>query len=556
MVNVLLKMVSHLPIKPVDFIVFRFESLFRCFIIDANSWRPHLLVLFETCSRMVVRNHNSIMALSPQKELTENDLKRGLNMVIWDGLASEVVISLTGGAFLVAMALLMGANNIQIGLLASLPMVTNVFQLLSIVLVRKYQNRRLISVVCIALARLPLIFIGLWVLLSQGGGSMDMLIFFLFFHFFFSSVSGLSWNSWMKDMIPERMLGEYFSKRSRYTQTLNVALSIMLALLLDFVRMRYPAYELSTFAVFFVVAGLVGLVGAYLLSRAPEPQSYMSSARLLTLLKLPLKNANFRRLLVFNSAWVFALNIATPFFTVFMLQGMGLPLSYIIVLTIISQLASIMTLRMWGAFSDRYSNKSIISLSAPLYILCLLAWSFVGIYSRLYVNLGLLVLIHMVSGVATAGINLSLTNIGLKLAPKEDAIVYLSVKNMVTAVFSAIGPLVGGLLADYFADKTLEITIGWDSPHFEKVLRLVSLHQWSFLFLIGAFLALCALELLGRVKETGEVEKDVVRRIMRTRLKSSMKDAIIIGNLITWNHQLRAILKLRKKKRPTAASDA
>ncbi len=495
------------------------------------------------------------MALNPQKELTEDDIKRGLHMVIWDGLASEVVVSLTGGAFLVAMALLLGASNVQIGLLASLPMVTNIFQLLSIVLVRKFQNRRAISVVCIALARVPLIVIGMWVLMG-GGGSIDMLIFFLFSHFFFSSVSGLSWNSWMKDMIPERMLGEYFSKRSRYTQTLNVALSIVLALLLDYVRTRYPAYELPTFAVFFAVAGAVGLVGAYLLSRAPEPQSYMSSARLFNLLKLPLRNENFRRLLVFNSAWVFALNIATPFFTVFMLQGMGLPLSYIIVLTIISQLASIMTLRMWGAFSDRYSNKSIISLSAPLYILCLLAWSFVGIYSRMYVNIGLLVLIHIVSGIATAGINLSLTNIGLKLAPKEDAIVYLSVKNMVTSVFSAIGPLVGGLLADYFADKTLEITIGWDSPSFDKVLKLVSLHQWSFLFLIGAFLALCALELLGRVKETGEVEKDVVKRIMRTRLRSSMKDAIIIGNLITWNNQLRAILKLRKRKRPATASDS
>lgn len=492
------------------------------------------------------------MALKPQKELTERDLNRGLVMVIWDGLASEVVTSLTGGAFLVAMALLLGANNVQIGLLAALPMITNVFQLLSIVLVRKYQNRRAISVFCIALARIPLAIIGAMVFLG-GSGSINMLIFFLFFHFFFSSVSGLSWNSWMKDMIPEKMLGEYFSRRSRYTQTLNVALSIVLALLLDFIRSRYPAYELTAFAVFFMIAGIIGVIGAYLLSRAPEPQSYLSNARLFTLLKMPLKNENFRRLLVFNSAWVFALNIATPFFTVFMLQGMGLPLSYIIVLTIISQLSSIMTLRMWGVFSDRYSNKSIIAISAPLYILCIIAWSFVGIYSKMYVNLGLLVLIHLFTGISTAGINLSLTNIGLKLAPKEDAIVYLSVKNIVTSVFSALGPLVGGILADYFSDKSLEIRFEWDSPGFDKAFKLISLHQWNFLFLIGAFLALCALELLNRVKETGEVEKDVVKRIMRTRIKSNMKDAIIIGSLITWNNQLRAIFRLRKK-RPTTSS--
>jgi len=496
------------------------------------------------------------MFLRPKKQLTEEDVKRGMKMVIWDGLASEIVVTLSGGTFLVAMALLLGASNVQIGLLAALPMVTNVFQLLSIILLQRYHNRRMLSVSCIVLARIPLLIIGA-VVFTGTGSSINTLIFFLFFHFFFSSLSGLSWNSWMKDMIPEKMLGAYFSRRSRYTQTLNVVLSIVLALLLDFVRNRYPSYEVTVFAIFFMIAGVVGLFGAYSLSRAPEPQSYLSKTPLLNLLRLPLKNQNFRRLLVFNSDWVFSLNIATPFFAVFMLQGMKLPISYIIVLTIISQLCSILALRTWGIFSDRYSNKSIISLSAPLYILCIIAWSFVGIYSSFYANMGLLVLIHVFTGIATAGVNLSLTNIGLKLAPKEDAIVYLSVKNIVTAVFSACGPLLGGMLADYFADRTLQITFEWHSPDLDKVLRLMSLHQWNFLFLIGAFLALCSLELLSRVKETGEVEKDVVRRIMRKRIKSNMKDAFIIGSLITWNNQLRAILKLgRRRDTPTSSSSS
>src|SRR5690606_24930017 len=129
----------------------------------------------------------------------------------------------------------------------------------------------------------------------------------LLIHHLFSSISGLSWNSWMKDMIPERILGSYFSRRSSYTQTLNVVLSVLLAISLDYIRSRYPEYELQAFALFFVAGGVVGLVGTYLLSRAPEPQAYMSTERLSTLFRLPLKNENFRRLLVFNSAWVFAL---------------------------------------------------------------------------------------------------------------------------------------------------------------------------------------------------------------------------------------------------------
>lgn len=486
------------------------------------------------------------MNLKPKEVLTDEEIQKGLRIVIWDGLSAEVMTVFTGGAFLVAMALLLGANNVQIGLLATLSLVTNISQMLSIWLVRRFNNRRAIAVYCAFLARIPLIIIGVSVLWFSNG-TLNLLIFFLFFYYFFGSIAGPSWNSWMKDMVPENMLGSYFSRRSRYTQTLNVVLSIILALVLDFIKERYKQYELTTYAIFFIIAGVIGVTGGYILSKAPEPMAHVSNANMFTLFRQPLKNANFRRLLVFNSAWVFALNIATPFFTVFLLKGLGLPLSYIIILTIVSQLFSILTLRMWGIFSDRYSNKSIIALSAPLYIVCIIAWCFVGIYSQRYANLILLAIIYMFTGIATAGVNLSLTNIGLKLAPKEDAIVYLSVKNIITAIFSSLGPLLGGVLADYFTNRSLHISAQWISPHINKVFRLVELHEWNFLFLIGALLALLSLELLTRVREVGEVDKDIVKRIMRTSIRSNLKEYFLIGNIISWHEQLRAIL--RKKGR-------
>ncbi|TCK83589.1 MFS transporter [Albibacterium bauzanense] len=486
--------------------------------------------------------------LKPKPELTESEVQKGLKMVIWDGLTAEVMTSFTEGAFLIALAILLGANNLQIGLLAALPMFTNVFQLLSIWLVRKYNNRRAVAVYCSFLARIPLIIIGCMILWLSNE-SVNMLLFFLFFYYFFGSIAGPSWNSWMKDMVPEKILGEYFSRRSKYTQILNIILSISLAIILDFIKNSYPGYELTAYAVFFLIAGTIGIVGGLLLSKAPEPQSYLSNANIIALFKQPLKNDNFRCLLIFNSMWVLALNIATPFFIVFMMKSMGLPISYIIILATISQLFSILTLRMWGTLSDRYSNKSIISISAPIYILCIIAWCFVGIYSQLYLNIALLVVIHLCSGIATAGINLSTANIGLKLAPKEDAIVYLSVKNIITAIFSSIGPLIGGLLADFFVNRSLIISAQWISPIplFNKTVRLVSLHEWSFLFLIGALLAIVALNLLKQVKEVGEVHKDVVRRILRTRIKSNLKEYFIIGDIINLNNQLKAIVKGKRK---------
>jgi MFS family permease len=487
------------------------------------------------------------MFLSPKESLSEQDVKRGLKIVLWDGLAAEAMIVFSSGTFLISMALLLGANSMQIGLLAALPLATNVFQLASVWLVGRYHNRRIVAVLCAYFARIPLLLIGFSVL-TFSGLSLNLLIFMLFFHYLFGSIAGPSWNSWIKDMVPENILGEYFSLRSRYTQILNVILSIALALLLDFVKRRYPDFQLNAYAIFFSVAGTVGLIGGFVLSKAQEPQSYLSDHNIFGLFKIPLKDPNFRRLLVFNCVWAFALNIATPFFTVFMLAALKLSISYVIILGVTGQLAGILTLRLWGTFSDRYSNKSIIGVAAPIYILCILAWCFVGIYSQQYANLLLLLCIHLLSGFATAGINLSLNNIGLKLAPKKDAIVYLSVKNIVVAVASSLGPLIGGLLAVFFARRKLSMIVDWSSPVLHKTFKLLELHEWNFLFVIGAFFALISLNRLSRVKETGEIHKNTVRKIMRTAIRNNLRDYFLIGDIITMHEQLKAGIRARRNR--------
>jgi MFS family permease len=493
-----------------------------------------------------------MMTLKPKPSLTEEEIKNGLKLVIGDGLAAEAMTTFTGGAFLVAMALLMGASNFQIGLLASLPTFTNLFQLASIWLVRKFNNRRAVAVLCALAARVPLLVIGVLPFLVSSENFISSLIVLLFVYYLFGSIAGPSWNSWIKDLVHEKSLGQYFSRRSSYTQTLNVVLSIVLALLVDYIKKHHPELEAETYSMMFVAGGLFGITGAFILSRVQEPQSYLKKENIFKLMRQPLQDKNFKRLLIFNSAWVFALNIATPFFTVFMLKTLQIPLSYVIGLAITSQVFSILTIRAWGMYSDRYSNKTIIAIGAPLYITCLIVWCFTGIYEREYITIILLVVIHIMTGVSTAGINLSLTNIGLKLAPRESAIVYLTCKNIVTSIFSSVAPILGGILADYFTQRSFELVATWKSADYTKLFRLALFHEWNFLFLIAAFLAFIAVELLLQVNEVGEVHKDTVVKIMRSNLRNNLKDHFLIGNMITWPKHFWTLVKKRTTRKRLA----
>jgi MFS family permease len=481
------------------------------------------------------RYENTIsMNLQPSESLSVKEINRGLNLVIKDGLAAEAMSVFTGGTFLVAMAVMLGASNLQIGLLAALPTLTNIFQLIAIWLVQQYNNRRAVAVFSNVFARFPLLVIGCLPLLFTSGTSIRVLIFLLFFHYFFGSIAGAGWNSWMKDLVPEEKLGSYFSHRTRLTQTLNVVLSLLLALTLDHIKKYYPHQELMAYSIMFICGGVLGILGTYILSRTPEPKSYLPKENLLKLFKKPLRDKNFRRLLFFNSFWSFALNLATPFFTVYMMNSIHLSLSYIIGFGILNQVAGIFAVKVWGSYSDQFSNKTIIQIAAPAYILCILAWSFVGLPVQFWENILLIGLINILSGVSLSGTNLAVTNIGMKLSPKDEAIVYLSARNMIVAFVSALGPLAGGLLADYFSKRSLVWNIQWNGIKVNHVIRLIHLHDFSFLFVIGGLLALVALRTIRSVKEDGEIEKQLAVGKMRVAFRTKLKGTINRETLLSF----------------------
>jgi MFS family permease len=462
------------------------------------------------------------MNLKPVKSLSEDQLESGLKLVVADGLSAEAMVVFTSGTFLTAMAIHMGASNFQLGVLAALPTFTTIFQLFSIWLVQKFKNRKAITAFCNFMARVPLIAIGVLPFLFTAGTSIEILIVMLFFQHIFGDIAGASWNAWMKDMIPGSKLGSFFSHRSRMAQTLNVTLSLATALGLDYIKKHYPSSEIMVYHLLFLAGGMLGMVSVIFLLRTPEPEANKIEGNVLSLFSRPLKNTNFRNLLIFNSFWAFALNLATPFFAVFMIKTMGLPVAYIIGLGIISQLSSIISIKIWGRYSDRFSNKNIVAFCAPLYIVCILAFAFAATPSNIHSMLALLVAIHVISGLATAGINLALSNIGIKLAPNNEAIAYITAKNMFVALFSTLAPVVGGLMADFFVSHRLDWNIHLGFIGMSNV-HLLTLQGWNYFFVIGGMLSLISLRLLRKVKEEGEIRNNRLVIHMRTRFRSNLR---------------------------------
>ena len=458
--------------------------------------------------------------LTPTKSLSETQVESGLKYVTRDGLFTEAMVAFTGGTFLVAMAMQMGASNFQIGLLAALPTLSNIFQLVSIWLVQRYNNRRAICVISSFSAKFPLLVIGLLPFIFPAATGINVLIALLFFHYFLGSISGASWNSWMKDLVPEARLGTYFSYRTRLSQIVNVVMSILTAMTIDFVKAKYPQYEAVSYPAMFLAGGVTGMIAVYMMSRTPEPQGYMQNGHLLKMIRKPLRDVNFRKLLLFNSSWAFSLNLATPFFSVYLMKTLDIKLSTIIALSILSQLSSILFLKIWGSYSDKFSNKTVIRICAPAYIACIIGWSLVGQH---VFTVPFLVIIHIITGLTTGGINLAITNIGLKLAPQEDAIVYIAARNMVNAFIPALAPLFGGMMADFLVSHQMVADYSLRMPFNGSVVTIFRITNWNLFFMISAAMAFLSLRFLRQVNENGERHKDHLVVEMVTSIKSIIR---------------------------------
>jgi MFS family permease len=110
---------------------------------------------------------------------------------------------------------------------------------------------------------------------------------------------------------------------------------------------------------------------------------------------------------------------------------------------------------------DRFSNKAVLGYSAPLFLLCTLAWTFTGLPWLSQFTFYLLLAIHVLMGIATAGVALASGNIAMKLSPPGQVTSFLAASSVVSASCAALAPIVGGLCADFFAAHELTLGFAW-----------------------------------------------------------------------------------------------
>lgn len=463
--------------------------------------------------------------LMPQAEISPEQRDRGLRFLLMDAAFATAIGALNSGVILLALALHVGANNLQIGLLAAIPLLTQTLQAPAVTLVERIRRRRLISVASVFGARLALPVYAAVPLVPDRDIAVTMLIGAAILHYGLNAVGACSWNSWMRNLLPEEQLGTFFARRNLYGTMVGAVATLLAAFALQRAAGSKAAGD-QVYVTLYVAGFLCGLVSTVALAQVPEPAMGPAGSRqsLARLLVQPLRDPNFRSLLRYLASWQFAVNLATPFFTVFFVRELGYSMGFVLVLTVVSQLANAAVVRGWGRLSDRFANKSVLTVASPLYLACIAGMAFADELHGGWREPAYLVVLHIVMGAAQAGVGLAAGNIVIKLSPAGAATGFMATNALVGAIASGTAPIVGGWLTDFFARRRLRLSLDWTSPSGTAELFRVGVEHWEFFFLLSAMAGLYALHRLSVVTEPGSVERRQVINHMVDAARDNLRN--------------------------------
>src|SRR3989344_1680533 len=370
--------------------------------------------------------------------------EQSYELYIWrfflEGGLSFANFTLLNGVFLIGFALTLGASELQIGILMSIPLLANLLQITSAFILERTGTRKWTAVVSLFISRVLWIFI---VFAIFGVITFPHLLYLFGAVLFISSillaVGNLALLSWMKDIVPIAHLGNFWGKRNIYASVCGIIVYLLGSYFLD----RF--HSLDVYGYLFTAGLFLGLVAVPLLLSVPEkkkPIHAISPPKFFGRLRIPFFDIRFRPLLYFGIFWGFAVNVASPFFIVYLLDDLSLSFLVVSLFLVLDTLFRIYGLNVWRRIVHRFGGKPSLAFAATITSCVPLAFLFVNKDNFLIVPF-----IFAISAFSYAGIDIGLGQLLFKSSPRKYDAYYLSSFTSLVGLSSALGPILGGFLA-------------------------------------------------------------------------------------------------------------
>ena len=353
----------------------------------------------------------------PALAVRGKDLRQSLRLVTVAWMWGVVWNTCVNGDQMRSFARMIGFNDFAFGLMGAIPFIATLGQLPAAIIVeqtglRKYLflNSQIVSrLLWAVLAAVPLLF---WP--GRGGSTAAVVaaMGILFTTNFLAHLATPPWWTWMGDLIPRRIRGRYFGKRSQLSTGIQILAIIVISLVLQHVASPDAGHRghenavddkplLITICVIFAIGTIFGVIDIWLFRRIREimpprhdplakPTFDLNEARnadgkltagrgLVWLTRQvlvdPLKDRVFRNYVCYGATIMFSLTCCGWFYWKFASETLGFDaLASNVVFMAIGPVAGTLSAPWWGRMIDRWGRRPTLIVATVLMGVCVLPW--------------------------------------------------------------------------------------------------------------------------------------------------------------------------------------
>jgi Na+/melibiose symporter-like transporter len=349
------------------------------------------------------------------------------------------------------------AQKWQIGLLMTVTFLGPIWEPAGAFLAERLGKRRPLFLVTFLLSRMGFFFLAAIPLLASRGMAPQrgivLVLLVVAITRFFNHLGNPSWWSWMADLVHERRRGRFFGCRTQASSAVAAGCVLLGLTAVEFSGGMSNGRLLSSL---FFLGAVFGVTDICLYFRIPEPplarrKGTQGFGTFLASATEPIRNREFRRLLLGMGLWSFSVNLVLPFLPLYQRGetlaghqlGLGVTWIFLACMNVLANIAGVLSSRRWARWTDRLGAERVLLLGSG-YLFVNLAYVVIQPAWHVFALLPL----AFVTGTLSAAWTVSNQQHLLRSAPRENRSFYISAHNFTNGLLMAAGPLIGGLLAD------------------------------------------------------------------------------------------------------------
>ncbi len=396
-------------------------------------------------------NNNTSESSAAESEampgLTVRQVQQAIKVSYAQSMLGSVYGASTGGMFLIGYALLLGASNVQIGLMSSIPMLFIGVQLATAVWVERGVSRRMLTTVGAfgnVLGWLPVILIPYVLSGASSQTRITALIGLIAVITSCAYISGSARGSWVGDLIPPKFRGSFFGKITMFAGIIGTVFAITEGYLLDILKNR----GVGAFGALFGFGVAVGLFNAWLfLRQADVPIVQHATDRFRHHVKETFRNKPLMAVMFFGLLWGMQ-NLAGPFYSTYMIRDLKMSFLGIGLVNSLVILAMLLSGPLWGKVADRFGCRPILTFCSAVLGLLQLVWLWVDTSTDAY---RILPANNVVAGLCHGGVAVALNTLLYKITPNAGRSIQFALYSIIVVLVAAPMPVLGGHLPDWFS---------------------------------------------------------------------------------------------------------